>query len=144
MIENLLIARVGGERIAMPATEIQAVIELGAVVPAPCAPPFITGLATQRSRTLTVFDVALALGLPRAAEAPRFALVLEIDGVGYALAVDTVENVIAATGEVQPIKTELSPGWANSAAGTIDTVIGTVLLLDLAKLVSSELQEKAA
>ena len=140
----LLIARVAGERIAMSAVEVQSVIELGDVVPVPCAPHFIAGLTTQRSRTLTVFNVALALGLPRLAAPPRFAVVVELAGVGYALAVDAVENVIPAIGALQPVKIKLSPGWAKSAAGMIETSVGTVLMVDLARLVCGEMLEKAA
>lgn len=144
MSQDLLIARVAGERIAIAAIETQAVIELGKVVPVPCAPDIISGLATQRSRTLTVIDVALALGLPPRPDAPRFAVVVEIDGVGYALAVDAVENVIPAIGEVQPVKIKLSPSWARSAAGMIDTPVGTVLLVNLTRLVGGEMKQKAA
>lgn len=144
MSHDLLIARVAGERIAIAAIDTQSVIELGDVVPVPHAPHTITGLATQRSRTLTVIDVALALGLPPRSDAPRFAIVAEIDGVGYALAVDAVENVIPAVGEVQPVKIKLSPEWARSAAGMIDTSLGTILLVDLTRMVGGEIQQKAA
>lgn len=144
MTEDLLIARVGGERIAMSATAIQSVIELGEVIAVPHAPAFIAGLATQRSRTLTVCDVAVAVGLPPSGERLRFAVVTEFEGIGYALAVDAVESVIPALGAVRPVKTKLSPGWAHSAAGMVDTSLGTVLLVDLQRLVGSELQRKAA
>lgn len=144
MNHDYLIARVAGQRIAMAASDVQCVIELGGVVPVPGAPPFIIGLATQRSRTLTVFDVAVALGLPGRLEPHRFAVVVESDAVGYALAVDAVESVIAAIGEVRPVKTSLSPAWSRSASGMIETSVGTVLLIDLAKLVDIEILEKAA
>lgn len=144
MTNDLLIARVAGERIAMAAIEVQSVIELGAIVPVPLAPRNIAGLATQRSRTLTVIDVALALDLsPRSAPA-RFAVVVEIEGVGYALAVDAVEHVIPALGDVQPVKARLSPGWARSAVGMVETSVGTVLQVDLTRLVGGEAQQKAA
>lgn len=144
MNNDLLIARVAGERIAMAATEVQSVIELGEIVPVPLAPQLVAGLATQRSRTLTVIDVAKALELPVCSGKARFAVVVEIEGVGYALAVEAVENVIPAQGEVQPVKVKLAPGWARSAVGMVDTVIGTVLLVDLTRLVGGEVQQKAA
>lgn len=144
MNNDLLIARVAGERIAMAAVEVQSVIELGAIVPVPRAPGIVAGLATQRSRTLTVIDVALALDLPVRPHPARFAVVVEIDGVGYALAVDAVEHVLPGEGEVQPVKMKLSPGWARSAVGMIDTAVGTVMLVDLTRLVGIEPQQKAA
>lgn len=144
MNNDLLIARVAGQRIAMAATEVQSVIELGEVVPVPLAPQPVAGLATQRSRTLTVIDVAQALELPLSDGNARFAVVVEIEGVGYALAVEAVENVIPAQGEVQPVKVKLAPGWARSAVGMVDTDIGTVLQVDLARLVGGQVQQKAA
>jgi purine-binding chemotaxis protein CheW len=143
MSGDMLIARVAGERIAIAAVDIQTVIELGEVVPVPCAPVVVAGLAAQRSRTLTVIDVASAFGLPSRPDTARFAVVVEIAGVGYALAVDAVENVIPAIGKVQPVKVKLSQEWARSAVGMIDTAVGTVLLLDLTKLVGGEMQQKA-
>lgn len=141
MTNDLLIARVDGERIALSAIEVQSVIELGEVVPVPLAPAPIVGLATQRSRTLTVIDVAMALGLPSTGPVARFAVVVEVDGVGYALAVDAVEYVIPALGPAQPVKIKLSPGFAHSAVGMVDTSIGTVLQVDLHRLVAgSELK----
>lgn len=144
MNKDLLIARVGGERIAMTATEIQSVIELGKIIPVPGAPAMITGLTTQRSRTLTVIDVAMSLGLAPRGDTCRFAIVVELEGIGYALAVDAVESVLPALGDVEPVKIKLSPGWARSAAGMVETSVGTVLLVDLARLVGNEVQQEAA
>jgi len=136
MTNDLLIARVNGERIALSAIEVQSVIELGEIVPVPLAPVPVAGLASQRSRTLTVIDVAQALGLLAAGSTARFAVVVEVDGVGYALAVDAVENVIPALGPAQPVKIKLSPGFAHSAVGMVDTAIGTILQVDLTRLVA--------
>jgi chemotaxis signal transduction protein len=143
MSDDLLIVRVAGERVAMAAMAVESVVELGEVVPVPCAPEIVAGLTTLRSRTLTVIDVAQALGLPSRGSA-RFAVVLEIAGVGYALSVDLVENVIPAESEIQPVKVKLAPAWAHSAIGMVDTSVGTVLLLDLTRLVGGDPERKAA
>ncbi|NBW76223.1 MAG: chemotaxis protein CheW [Sphingomonadaceae bacterium] len=143
MTNDLLIARVAGERIALAAIEVQSVIELGEIVPVPLAPRLVAGLATQRSRTLTVIDVALALDLAPTIGGARFAVVVEIEGVGYALAVDAVEHVIPALSPVQPAKIKLSPGWLHCAAGMVDTSVGTVLKVDLTRLVAGP-EQKAA
>lgn len=144
MTNDLLIARVAGERIALAAIEVQSVIELGEIVPVPLAPMPVTGLTSQRSRTLTVIDVAGAMDLPSAGLSGRFAVVVELEGVGYALAVDAVESVIPALSEPRPIKARLSPGRARSAVGMVDTSLGTVLQVDLTRLVLGDEQQKAA
>jgi purine-binding chemotaxis protein CheW len=80
---ELLVARVAGERFAVPAVRIQSVIALDRVVPVPRAPGFVAGLTTLRSRTLTVIDVACSLGLARPEVAARFALVTECARGGF-------------------------------------------------------------
>jgi purine-binding chemotaxis protein CheW len=142
MTRDLLVARVAGERFAVLATAVQSVIELGTIVPIPRAPHFIAGMTTQRSRTLTVIDVSLALDLPAGPSARRFALVMEFAGVGYAFAVDAVENVLPADSDVGPLRFKLSPGWSRSALGMVETAVGTVLMVDLARLVGDAIQEE--
>ena len=54
-----LVAGVGGTTIALPAETVEAVVRITALVPVPCAPPTIIGLATLRSRVFTLLDTAL-------------------------------------------------------------------------------------
>ena len=144
MNRDLLIARVAGQRFAVPAVEVQSVVELGAVVPVPRAPGWIAGLTTQRSRTLTVIDVAVANDPAGAAKSHRFALVAEVDGCGYALAVDAVESVLPTESEIQSPRVKLAAGWARVAVGMVETAVGTVLPIDLGRLVNSSEQLEAA
>jgi purine-binding chemotaxis protein CheW len=144
MNRDLLIARVAGQRFAVPAVDVQSVVELGAIVPVPRVPRWIAGLTTQRSRTLTVIDVAAAIEPGAGATSHRFALVCELDGCGYALAVDAVENVLPTEGDVQRPRIRLAPGWARLAEGMVETAVGTVLLIDLGRLVNMAEQLEAA
>jgi purine-binding chemotaxis protein CheW len=136
MTQDLLIARVCGERFAIAATAVDSVIELGEVVPAPRAPAFIAGLTTLRSRSLTVIDTARALGLTPAEQLHRFALVIELGGCGYAVAVDAVESVVSANGPVGPLRVKLPGDWARVALGIVDTPVGVVLMVDHGLLVA--------
>lgn len=144
MNQDLLIARVAGERFAVPAIAVQSVIELGEIVPVPRSPGFVAGLTTQRSRTLTVIDVALALDLPGSSGQRGFALVADLDGVGFALAVDAVESVTPALDEAKPSTIRFAPGWTRSAVGMVETSVGAVLLVDLTKLIGIEVQQEAS
>jgi purine-binding chemotaxis protein CheW len=136
MTGDLLIARVAGERFALPAAAIQSVIELEQIVPVPRAPEFVAGLATLRSRTLTVIDTARSIGVRSDSPSPRFALVTERNGCGYALAVDAVEAVVAAEGPIEPMRVKLADGWMRAALGTVPCAEGTVLVLDLNLLIA--------
>lgn len=144
MSEDYLVARIGGERFAIPATRVQSVIELSEIVPAPRAPAFIAGLATLRSRSLTVIDTARSLELAQDRAPLKFALVTELEGCGYALAVEAVENVVTSGGAVEPLQVKLADGWMRVARGVIDTPIGVILLIDLERLISGPSQLKAA
>ena len=61
MAELLLIARLAGRRVAFPAAEVEAVVELEGMSPAPRAAPHVAGLSALRSRVLTVIDGLAAL-----------------------------------------------------------------------------------
>lgn len=141
---TLLIARVAGERFAVAAGRIQSVIELGEVIPVPRAPAWIAGLTTLRSRSLTVIDTVLALELGAHSLGQHLALVTEIGGCPYALAVDGVENVIEANGPMEPLAIKVAPGWMRCAEGLVETPVGKVLTIDLERLVAGPEQQKAA
>ena len=143
MSTPLLIVRIAGDRIAVPAERVHSVVELGRIVPVPRAPRYIAGLTTLRSRTLTVIDTACALGVP-SSEAAEFALVVESDGCGYALMVESVENV--ETGEPVPCRPDvkLADGWTRAAQGLVEIESGSLLVIDLEMIIAGPLQEEAA
>ena len=57
MTDLAVFARIGDRRVAFDARGVEAVIDLGAIVPVPLAPLHIRGLAAVRSHVLTVVDV---------------------------------------------------------------------------------------
>jgi len=126
----LLVAVIAGERVAIPAADVESVVEIEAITPVPRAPAHVAGLAALRSRVLTVIDCRAALELERAASGSREAIVVEADGHAYALLVDTVEDVFEHDGPVEPIRTAIGSGWHRAARGTVDTSAGLMLLID--------------
>ena len=131
MAELLLIARLGGRRIAFPASAIEAVVELEGITPAPCAAPHVAGLAALRSRVLTVIDGLAALDLGRGAGAQgRDAVVIPCEGHTYALIVEEVEDVIAADAPPVPLAAPVGAGWDRVATGTVEVGSALLLLVD--------------
>jgi purine-binding chemotaxis protein CheW len=115
-----LIVRLGGERIALPAAEIDSVVEIDATTPVPRTPPWVIGLAALRSRVLTVIDGRAALGLPRPPEPPGGeAVMLEHDGHRYALIVDAIEDAVEIEGAVEPLRAPPAAAWARVARGVV-------------------------
>jgi purine-binding chemotaxis protein CheW len=129
--ELLLIARLGGRRIAFPAAKVEAVVELEGITPAPCAAPHVAGLAALRSRVLTVIDGLAALDLGRADETEaRDAIVIPCGGHTYALIVEEIEDVVEADGPVSPLAAPVGAGWDRVAAGTVEAGAELFLLVD--------------
>jgi purine-binding chemotaxis protein CheW len=138
-----LLASVGGHRIVFHAASIQSVVELEKLTPAPGTPPHIAGLAALRSRPMTVIDCALSLGLDEGCGASRKAVVVEQGAYLYALSVDRVDDVISMEEEIEPVPSELAPGWQRVARGMIRHEGKMVLLADPAGFIDGP-QKKAA
>jgi purine-binding chemotaxis protein CheW len=134
--ELVLIVRFGGERIAIPASQVESVVEVEALTPVPLAAPHIAGLSALRSRVLTAVDCVASLGAgQRLPQGSREAVVTVVEGHPYALIVEAVEDVIEAeTGERLPPLPE-SGGWGRIAAGAVDAGGDLLLLADTAALV---------
>jgi purine-binding chemotaxis protein CheW len=137
MNDLLLVASLGGRRIALHAADIQSVIEIDSLTPVPGAPPHIAGLSALRSRVLTVIDARTALDLPAVPGADRRqAAVVEVEGHLYALLVDGVDDVVEALSDCMPLRVRLDYGWERAARGTIETESGPLLVLDVGGIVT--------
>ncbi|HET9429015.1 MAG TPA: chemotaxis protein CheW [Allosphingosinicella sp.] len=128
MAELLLIVRLAGRRIALPAHDVEAVVELDGLTPAPGAADHVAGLSALRSRVLTVIDGIASLGLGRADPQSREAIVVPSEGHTYALLVEEVEDVVEAVGAPVPVKAPIGRGWDRVGIGMVEAG-GDLLLL---------------
>jgi purine-binding chemotaxis protein CheW len=142
----LLIVSIAGERVALPSSEVESVVELDGVVPVPRAAAHVAGLSALRSRVLTVIDAkrSLELGDSECADGIREAVVAELDGHHYALIVDDVEDVVEALSEPTPVRGTMQAGWERVAVGMVETETGPILLVDVAALVAGAEPGRAA
>jgi purine-binding chemotaxis protein CheW len=143
MNQLLLIAIVGGQRVALRACEVQSVIELEGLTPVPRAPAHVAGLSALRSRVLTVIDCRASLGLP-GSEARRAAAVVEHQGHFYALLVDRVEDVVEVRSEPAPVRAGLGPGWERVSLGMVEAGDEALLLIDVAAMIGGPDEARAA
>jgi purine-binding chemotaxis protein CheW len=142
--ELLLIVRLAGERIALPAAEVESVVEIDALTPVPGASGHIAGLAALRSRVLTVIDCLASLDPSRRlAEGHTEAVMAVIDGHPYALLVEAVEDVVEAQGERQPAGASLAGGWRRIGRATVEAEGDLLLLADIEALVAGPAREAA-
>ena len=133
-----LTARIAGRRVALPAAVIESVVEIDAITPVPLAAAHVRGLSALRSRTLTIVDTLVALGL-----APHpvpsgiaEAVVVVIEGHLYGLLVDRVDDVVTIAGAPQTIRARMASGWRRAAIGMLEHEGEGVVLLDPAALVA--------
>ncbi|MGE0180028.1 MAG: chemotaxis protein CheW [Sphingomonas sp.] len=144
MAELLLVIRLAGRRIALPASEVEGVVELETLTPAPGAAPHVAGLASLRSRVLTVIDGLAALGLGAAAtESLASAIVIPSDGHPYALLVDGVEDVVETNAPRAAIAAPVGDGWDRVALGMIEADGELLLLADPHALIAGTLAQAA-
>lgn len=139
MNELLLIVSIAGSRVALPAADVESVVEIDTLIPVPRAPGHLAGLSALRSRVLTVIDCqrSLELGATDLADDELHeAAVVELDGHHYALTVDAVEDVVEAMSEPSPIRAAMGDGWERVSKGMIETEEGPLLLVDIAALVA--------
>lgn len=137
MTELLLIIALAGQRVAIPAEDVEAVVEIEGLTPIPRAADHVAGLAALRSRVLTVIDCSASIGLGRSClEGPREAIVVETDGHPYALLVETVEDVIEFSSKVRPVRTSLASGWRRVARGMVEAGDDLLLLIDTQALLA--------
>jgi purine-binding chemotaxis protein CheW len=143
----LLIVTIAGQRVAIPAAAVEGVVELDTLIPVPRAVAHVAGLSALRSRVLTVIDCRRSLELPAADKAPGGILeaaVVEFDGHHYALIVDSVEDVIEALGDPQPVRAAMGAGWERANQGVVETEEGALLQLDVAALIAGPAVETRA
>ncbi|MXO47390.1 chemotaxis protein CheW [Erythrobacter vulgaris] len=144
MNELLLMCTIAGRRAAIPAIEVQSVIEVEAITPIPGTADFILGLTALRSQALTVIDCALALGV----EAPSASLdnraaVVEVEGHLYALLVEEAHDVGEARSEPVAVPGGFGEGWQRAAKGMVETDGGPTLLVEIASLICGPMREAA-
>ena len=145
MTDLLLIVTIAGERVALPASAVESVVELDALISVPRAAPHVAGLSALRSRVLTVIDCrrSLELGVTECSDQIQEAVVVELDGHHYALIVDLVEDVVETDSEPAPVRAAMGPGWERVSQGMVETEEGPLLLIDVAALVAG-VEAKAA
>ena len=145
MNEMLLVVMLGGRRAALPAIEVNSVIELGEVTPVPRAAAHVAGLAALRSRPLTVIDCAAVLGAADPTDwRQKRAVVVEHEGHLYGLLVDAADDIVAAASELEQLGADPGPGWQRIALGRVESEAGALLLLDIAALVAGPGESLAA
>lgn len=124
-----LVARVSGQRVAIPLLSTREVLTVRGVTRLPGAPSFIAGLVNVRGTVLTVMDLAVRLG---GAPASGPVVIVELAERRFGLRVDGVDGVARAAAEEEGVEE------ARSAQGAVRGLVtlpdGAALVMDVAAL----------
>ena len=130
-----LIATIAAQRVAIRASVVESVVDLGPVAPVPLAPAHVAGLAALRSKVLTVICCERALGLPAREPTGRRAVVINLDGHHYGLGVTSIEDARVIDEPAKPVRTRLEAGWSRVAIGMLELDGEALLLIDPERIV---------
>ncbi|TIX49603.1 chemotaxis protein CheW [Alteraurantiacibacter aquimixticola] len=143
MAEMVLIVTMAGEKVAVRTTLITTVIQLATVCPVPRAPEHVAGITALRSRGMLVIDCRVSLGENEVAECSvdNHAVVIEMEGHAYALAVDGVHDVSEIISGPAPVQVSLPGNWKNASEGMVELPTGSAMLVDPFRLIAGPVQE---
>ncbi len=107
-----IIARVGQDWIAMPASAVESVARVGDITPVPGAPAAVPGLVAVRARILTLVDCASLVDAGTSAHDGAAAMaIVVVDGHGYGLLLSEVDAVVTL-GAIEPCPARFTSRWA--------------------------------
>lgn len=139
MAELYLIAYIDGCRVAINSGRIESIVQIPEIISVPRVDPSIAGLFALRSRVLTLIDSQYSVTGNRQQLAKGcLAVVVEISGHHYGLAVDKVEDVVSISDEA--IQKSISPSakWKPVTSEIAQVGDHLVMILDPAKMVECD------
>ena len=118
MADLLLVVRLAGRRVAFPAAEVEGVVELEGLTPAPGAAPHVAGLSALRSRVLTVIDGLAALEAGQGRRSERWPMPSSCLRAGILMRCSStmVEDVVEAASRRRAARRAGRPGLGPGGA----------------------------
>jgi purine-binding chemotaxis protein CheW len=139
MSSLFLIAHIHGCRVAINSDQIESIVNVPDVIPVPHCDPRVAGLFALRSRVLTLIDSQYVVtGERRTLQRGCLAVVVEIAGHHYGLAVDKVEDVVPLSADKIQQCIQPDGQWQSIVSETVEVGDQLVMILDPARLVARE------
>lgn len=143
MKESVVLVQFAGRNVALPANQVDSIIEIDKITPVPGTPSYVAGIYALRSQALTVIDCTRALKLVGCQQTNyRQAAVVNCEGHRYALLLDAVKEVTEVEAAPMPIPGGAGEGWSRVSLGLVQTSAGSAMLIDVDALINVD-QEKA-
>lgn len=133
----MLQVRIADQPVLIDAEDVQAVIQIDRLYPVPVVSGEIAGLITLRGAVITVVDAGAMLGGTRQPTGDGgVAVVVRLDGHGYALLCDSADEVFElAAGAMDPPPAGLDPAWRRVTVGIAMVGGGRLAIIDPLRLV---------
>ena len=136
MDQLYLLATLADTRVAVEASEVEAVVKLADISPVPGLDAHVAGLSALRSRVLTIIDVpALVRGFRTPPEDRGFAIIADISGHSYGLMVDAVHDISQVPEGALPLRGQIGDAWAPYARAIVEHQGEPHLLVSLASFI---------
>lgn len=136
---------VAGERFGIPIEYVRTVFRSLVITPVPLAPARILGLVNLRGHVVTAICIRDILGLGRSVEAHQLMVGIEYRNEGFALAVDSVGDVLELTdADRVDLPLTVSPARRAVTAGAYRTLDAIVPVLDIEALTGANTAAAAA
>jgi purine-binding chemotaxis protein CheW len=128
---------------ALDAAGIQEVIRLGPVTPVSYAPEEVLGIVNLRGKIVTIVDLGLRLGFPKAVAGPDSRIFIIEDGAEFiGLLVDRVDEVVELeAGQWQPPPANVNWGQAKFFQGVCRNRGRVITLLDAGQILKLKSEE---
>jgi purine-binding chemotaxis protein CheW len=109
-LRAVLQIRLGDESYGLPIENLVAVYQGVNVVPVPCVPAYVAGIANIRGRIMPVLDLAVLLGAPNGKQTDASSLVVTAtDSVSLAFRVETIgDSMTVKTDDLSSLSAEMS------------------------------------
>ncbi|MCG3195012.1 MAG: hypothetical protein DIJKHBIC_04281 [Thermoanaerobaculia bacterium] len=138
MTGKVVAFRAGKIRAAAWTEEVERILPMEELLPAPAAPEHIIGLVRYRSRVLAVVDVAARLFSRGDADELRYLLAGSFGGVPAALAVSEIDGILAAETCDSPDPAGLPNAMKGLLSGAVRAGGEDRVLLDLTRLLEAD------
>jgi purine-binding chemotaxis protein CheW len=137
--QSFVTATIAGQRIGIPISEVQDVLNKQTIHRIPLSPPAIVGALNLRGRIVTAIDLRQCLGLaPLEAVDSAMSIVIEHENELYSLLVDAIGDVETPPAHLfeRPPAT-LSASWRAMCSGVFRLESALLLTLETAGLLTA-------
>jgi purine-binding chemotaxis protein CheW len=135
---SVLVIQAAGETYGLPMESLTAVYMNHRIIPVPCVPPYVAGIANIRGEIMPVFDLATLLKVP-SEEKKEALIVASNNGNSMAFCVEAVgESRTVQLSELQPVPPLLNDTYLNGISADGMAMLNVEAIINDTELIVDE------